>query len=135
MNLVVIESPYAGGVEENVKYARRAMADSLARGEAPFASHLLYTQVGILDDLVVEQRALGIKAGFAWAAAAPVRRFYVDRGWSRGMQGGMAEARRLGQRVEICKLDESTSIPKMLTGCDGCGNTFHVVPPHCPPST
>lgn len=42
MRLVVVESPYAGDVKRNEEYARRAMADCLARGEAPFASHLLW---------------------------------------------------------------------------------------------
>lgn len=42
MKLVVVESPYAGDVERNLRYLRAAMADCLARGEAPFASHGLY---------------------------------------------------------------------------------------------
>ena len=50
MRLVIVESPYAGDIETNVKYARRCVKDSLMRGEAPIASHLLYTQEGILDD-------------------------------------------------------------------------------------
>ena len=44
---VILESPYAGDIERNVKYARMAVRDSLSRGEAPIASHLLYTQEGI----------------------------------------------------------------------------------------
>ena len=40
---VIIESPYTGDVERNLEYARRCMRDSIKRGEAPFASHLLYT--------------------------------------------------------------------------------------------
>ena len=39
MRLVVVESPYAGDVEANLAYLRRAMRDCLLRGEAPFASH------------------------------------------------------------------------------------------------
>lgn len=64
--LVIVESPYAGDVDANVTYARRALRDCLERGEAPIASHLLYTQPGVLDDTVPEQRALGIAAGLAW---------------------------------------------------------------------
>lgn len=88
--LVIIESPYAGDVEANVAYARRAVRDSLDRGECPIASHLLYTQPGILDDLVPEQRALGIAAGLAWRAVADRAVFYVDRGWSTGMKTARA---------------------------------------------
>lgn len=85
IKLVVVESPYAGDVEANVAYARRALADSLARQEAPIASHLLYTQPGVLDDDKPEERALGIEAGLVWAARSDLTVFYTDRGWSRGM--------------------------------------------------
>jgi len=44
-------------VEENLKYLRRCMVDCLKRGEAPYASHGLYTQEGVLDDTVSEERA------------------------------------------------------------------------------
>lgn len=85
MKLVIIESPYAGEVELNIEYARACMKDSLLRGEAPIASHLLYTQPGILDDLVPEERLQGINAGFAWCRVADYAVFYTDRGWSKGM--------------------------------------------------
>lgn len=86
MRLVIIESPYAGDVERNVAYARACMADSLSRGEAPIASHLLYTQPGILDDSKPDERALGIAAGLAWKRVADDHVFYLDLGWSRGMR-------------------------------------------------
>lgn len=80
-----MESPYAGDVETNVVYARAAMRDSLNRGEAPIASHLLYTQPGILRDEVPEERQWGIDAGLAWREVADKAVFYIDRGWSSGM--------------------------------------------------
>lgn len=83
--LVIIESPYAGEVAANVAYARAAMRDSLDRGEHPLASHLLYTQPGILDDENPEERAREIAAGLAWRKAGAKAVFYVDRGWSSGM--------------------------------------------------
>lgn len=85
MKRVIIESPYAGDVEANVAYARSAMRDSLNRGEAPIASHLLYTQPGILRDDMPDERQHGIDAGLAWRAVAELAVFYVDRGWSSGM--------------------------------------------------
>ncbi|WP_277969286.1 hypothetical protein [Sphingomonas echinoides] len=103
MRLVILESPYAGDVERNVAYARACLADSLARGEAPIASHLLYTQPGVLNDESADERALGIAAGLAWKSVADAQVFYVDLGWSKGMSaaaGGRAfetiECRRLG---------------------------------------
>jgi hypothetical protein len=92
--LVIIESPYAGAIEENVAYARCAMRDSLTRGEYPIASHLLYTQPGILRDEVADERKLGIDAGLAWRKVAQKAVFYVDRGWS----GGMLAAREIYER-------------------------------------
>jgi hypothetical protein len=83
MRKVVIESPYAGDVERNVKYACEAMKDCLQRGEAPIASHLLYTRV--LDDLVPAQRKLGITSGLVWGSTADCIVFYTDHGWSDGM--------------------------------------------------
>lgn len=101
MQLVVVESPYAGDVERNLKYARACMRDCLIRGEAPIASHLLYTQSGILDDNDPEQRKQGIEAGFAWAAHAERRMFYVDLGWSRGMKVAFDKYRAEGSKHYI----------------------------------
>lgn len=85
MKRVIIESPYAGDIAANVEYARRCVRDSVLRGEAPIASHLLFTQLGILRDDVAEERALGIAAGLAWSLVADLHAFYIDRGFSRGM--------------------------------------------------
>lgn len=98
---VILESPYAGDVEENVKYARSCIRDSLSRGEAPIASHLLYTQPGILDDNVPEERQWGIDAGLAWGKGADKTVVYTDRGISRGMQYGIAAAEKDGRPVEF----------------------------------
>ena len=101
MKLVVIESPYAGEVERNVRYARAAMADSLRRGEYPLASHLLYTQPGVLDDLDPAQRSLGIEAGLAWGRLADLVAVYQDLGLSRGMTFGINRARAEGRPIEF----------------------------------
>lgn len=85
MRRVIVESPYAGEIERNVAYARRAMRDCLERGEAPLASHLLYIQPGILRDEIEEERQWGIEAGLVWREVAEAGVFYVDHGWSKGM--------------------------------------------------
>lgn len=101
MKLVIVESPYAGEVETNVRYARAAMADCLRRGEAPYASHLLLTQPGILDDTIPDERALGIEAGLTWGKCADLSAIYIDRGVSRGMLQGIERAQKEGRRIEI----------------------------------
>ena len=100
MRRVVIESPYAGNIEANVAYARRCMADSLRRGEAPIASHLLYTQPGILDDEIPAERLRGIEAGFAWNELADATVVYTDLGITAGMSKGIEHAKLARRPVE-----------------------------------
>lgn len=103
---VLLESPYGSPSAavrfENVRYARAAMRDCLARGEAPFASHLLYTQV--LDDADREQRQQGIEAGLEIGRHAVATVAYVDRGISFGMRLGIARAEEQGRKVEFRRL-------------------------------
>ena len=105
LRLVILESPYAGNVTANVAYARKALADSLARGEAPIASHLLYTQPGVLNDTNPVERALGMAAGLAWSAVAVGAVFYVNFGWSRGMKAARAHYGAIGLPIEERRLD------------------------------
>ncbi len=105
MRLVIIESPYSGDIVTNVKYARACMKDALRRGEAPYASHLLYTQEGALNDLDLAERALGIEAGLAWGARADATVVYTDLGISLGMQLGIEHADSVGRTVEYRTLD------------------------------
>jgi len=115
MPRVIVESPYAPGpcpegtdkarwdharLMEHLRYLRAAMADCLARGEAPFASHGLYTQPGVLRDDVPVERARGIEAGLAWGRAADRTVVYTDLGISKGMQYGIERADAEGRPVE-----------------------------------
>lgn len=102
---VVIESPLGAEtreqIEENKVYARRALLDSLMRGEAPYASHLLYDQVGVLDDRLPSHRTMGMTAGFKWGEMAELVAIYADNGISPGMQIGINRYRHLGIPTEI----------------------------------
>ena len=98
MKRVIIESPYAGDIKRNIKYARKCLLDSLQRGEAPIASYLLYTQV--LDDTIPEQRTLGIDAGLEWLKSAEKHVFYIDYGYSDGMARAMQRALRNNIEIE-----------------------------------
>lgn len=105
---VVIESPYAGDTEEaierNVTYLRRCLRDSLQRGEAPFASHGLYTQRGVLNDRDRSERALGIRAGFSWRCCAEKTVVYTDLGITDGMRAGIEHAHATSCPVEYREL-------------------------------
>lgn len=100
LRFVIVESPYAGNVERNVKYARAALRDCLMRGEAPFASHLLYTQPGVLRDGVPKERARGVEVGLDIASRADATVVYADLGISPGMAQGIAHAEKLGRPIE-----------------------------------
>jgi|SRR5882724_3950532 len=103
MRRVILESPYAGNWLQrwaNIRYARKCVRDAIQRGEAPIASHLLYTQRGILDDTNPAERQLGIDAGLAWKAVAEASVVYADLGISKGMEYGIAAASRAGLPIE-----------------------------------
>lgn len=98
--LVIVESPYAGNITVNERYARAAVRDCLERGECPIASHLLFTQPGILREDVAEDRGRGVMAGLEWYRVADLCALYTDRGISPGMRQAMAYARDHGVRIE-----------------------------------
>ena len=104
MQRVILESPYAGDIEKNTTYAKECMRDSVRRGEAPFASHLLYTQSGVLDDSIAEERTLGIEAGLVWGDVAEKTVVYEDLGISAGMKLGIERAKKAGRLVEYRKI-------------------------------
>jgi hypothetical protein len=109
---VIVESPYAGNVFrrwENRRFARACVRDCILRDEAPFASHLLYTQV--LHDGKRLERELGIAAGFEWMVVADICAVYVDRGISPGMADGIKAADAAGVRVEYRALNPAHQLP------------------------
>jgi len=101
---VILESPYGAddeeGIKRNVEYARACVRDSLLRFEAPIASHLLYTQPGILKDEIPAERNMGISAGLAWRHVADATVVYTDFGISPGMEHGIRLAKEAGIPVE-----------------------------------
>ena len=113
---VIVESPFAGkgstpeekkaDEQRNLEYLRACMHDCFLRGEAPFASHGLYTQPGVLDDNVPEERKLGIEAGLVWGEHAEYTVLYIDLGISTGMKYGIENANKKGRKVVIRSLPE-----------------------------
>lgn len=133
MNRVVIESPFAGNIltrYRNRIYARRCLHDSLVQGEAPIASHILYTLV--LNDCVPEERQIGIAAGHAWINFADLLAVYIDYGISRGMEAGMRVAKIYGIPIEYRWLFSRAPRTLLLrlgaTGLPECGRRLHEPP-------
>jgi hypothetical protein len=106
MRCVVIESPFAGDWEKNLTYLRACMKDCLMRGDAPYASHALYTQEGVLDDDVPEERRMGMEAGFAMNLRMDATVVYNDLGISGGMKEGILRASQEGRPVEVKSLED-----------------------------
>lgn len=109
LRFVDIESPYSAPTEaeikRNIRYARAAVRDCLLRGETPYASHLFFTQTGILDDNVAEDRTLGINAGkHIIQKLGAMTVVYVDLGISKGMEFGITLAEKDGRTIEIRSL-------------------------------
>lgn len=124
MKRVILESPFAEEIERNIRYARLCLRDCLKRGEAPIASHLLYTQPEVLNDALPEERQLGIEAGLAWGSLAEATVVYTDFGLSRGMLYGIERAQKEGRPVEYRYLPMETvmALAKKfaMAICDGC---------------
>jgi hypothetical protein len=117
IRLVILESLYAGDVMNNVAYARACVRNSLLRGEAPIASHLLYTQPGILADGVAAERTLGIASCLAWGRVAEATVAYIDLGVSPGMQAGIDAAIEAGRPVETRLLSpEELMFVRLMSG-------------------
>jgi hypothetical protein len=107
IKLVVLESPYAGDVERNLRYGRLCVKDSLMRDESPIASHLLYTQEGVLDDTRPLERRIGIRMGWEWLRVCDYVVAYTDYGITGGIQGGIDLALKLGKQIEFRKITET----------------------------
>lgn len=98
---VILESPFDGPnpaiIGRNKGYARMAARDSICNHlEAPFISHLLYTQEWLLDDKIISERLTGMIAAREWYRFAKRIVVYEDFGISLGMEEGIRLGRELG---------------------------------------
>lgn len=102
MKTVAIESPWRAATLyeqlRNRRYILDCVSDCLRRGESPYASHLMLTEV--LDDADEAQRNTGLWAGFEWSRKAEARVVYTDLGVSAGMELGIKHAADIDQVTE-----------------------------------
>lgn len=98
MNVVIIESPYSGDIERNIRYAQEAMTDSRKRGEIPIVPHLLWTQHHLAPNYFVHDndpkyevcgRETSINHIKELRRRADKVVFYIDYGYSSGMEIGL----------------------------------------------
>ncbi len=107
MRTVVVESPFKATAERSQEqhelYLEHAMADCVARGESPYASHHYLTKV--FDDSDPVERAKGLKAGWAIGDKLDACVVYSDLSVSPGMSQSIDHYRGLGKSVEWRRLD------------------------------
>lgn len=108
--VVLIESPYSAPSQEliqrNVEYAYACATDSYAtRGEAPIVPHLLLTQLP-RGQFVGDEKPVLRGREFALECCRELRKkadlvaFYLDHGWSSGMERAREEALKDGIACE-----------------------------------
>jgi len=92
---VVVESPFAGNIVVHRIYAKLCLRDCIVnRGEAPYASHLLYPSTLVLNDNDQQERKLGLIASSVWRRLSSKVVFYVDLGISPGMKEAVADCEK-----------------------------------------
>lgn len=104
---ILVESPFAGEVEENLAYAQKCMRhvflSSYHAAQIPIASHCFFTLA--LDDRNPAERSIGMKAGFAMRSLASEVHVYLDRGLSDGMVYGIRGAIEAGKPIKLWAFD------------------------------
>lgn len=100
--LVIIESPYSNDdltmVNRHTLYAKQCLKDSFKRGEAPFSSHILYSDA--LNYRVRIDKDIGLISHVSWIAVCDLVAVYVDFGLSEGMQLAVNVAKIKHKRIE-----------------------------------
>jgi hypothetical protein len=108
MKLIYVASPYAGDIEQNTEFARKACRHVMSEGHAFFAPHLLYPQ--LLDDSKPQERQAGLDMGLAMLPRYDELWCYGDR-ISFGMHLEIEEAVRLGIPVRrVMELENGFAI-------------------------
>lgn len=102
MRRVIVESPFKGDEKLNGAYLVACLWDSIGRFEAPYASHLFFTQ--FMDDSNDAERALGIRLGLEIGRMFDLTAAYVDFGISDGMRIGIERAMGIHRPVEQRRL-------------------------------
>lgn len=113
IGLTIIATPYSAPTQalkaRNIAYARFCLMHSIDKGEIPFASHLLYTQV--LNDDQPSERALGVKLSKAFFYNAKRLAVYEDLGRSPGMTEEIVLAKSLDLPIVYRRLSGAKGFP------------------------
>jgi hypothetical protein len=111
MKLIAVESPYGSDdwqeIAENIHYLRACMHYVHLQGNAPYASHAISTQPGVLDDSDKGpggERETGIFGGQAIADRMDEKWVFMDKGMTTGMEYGYKRSGEINQPILIKEL-------------------------------
>ncbi len=136
MSVVMIESPYSGDIDRNIRYLALCGFDAgVLHDECAYASHGWMTQhpqakgFFVSDyekkwDVLTRDQAIGISQRMRKRADKTV--FYTDLGWSSGMKAAKAYCEQNGLPFEERTVDIS-KLSKKITFCseDFCNAIIH----------
>ena len=91
MKLIYVASPYAGDIEKNTEFAKRACRHAMGEGHVFFAPHLLYPQ--LLDDSNPQERQAGLDMGLVMLTTCDELWCFGER-ISQGMMAEIEEAHK-----------------------------------------
>lgn len=109
--IILLESPYLhehpiDGEEYSI-YLSRCLRDSLKRGEAPIATHAMYTRPGVLN-LSIGEATLATLASDDLAELIPITVAYTDYGITEKMDLGLDRAGRWKHTIEYREIGKNT---------------------------
>lgn len=81
------------------RYAKRAVKDSLNRGEAPLASHIFYYEF-FNNNLIQTERDMGFISQVSWIQNADLIVVYIDFGITQAMKAALDVAKLKNKRIE-----------------------------------
>lgn len=108
MKLIYVASPYAGDIERNVEFAKRACRYVMEQGHAFFAPHLLYPQ--ILDDSNPTERETGLKLGHHMLERCDEIWVFGNKITS-GMEAEIERAKQLGIPIRYVSAEQIFGAP------------------------
>jgi hypothetical protein len=129
MSVIMIESPYSGDIDRNIRYLALCSFDaSVLYDECPYASHACMTQHPRKKDFFVSDydkkwdvltRDQAIHMSQRMRSRCDKTVFYADLGWSSGMKAAReycikyklpyeerwVNVNKLSEKIEFCSID------------------------------
>lgn len=90
--------------QRQLKYAQKAMIDSIHRQEAPFSGILLYPQ--IMNERIKMEKDIGLLCHMSWIPHADFVAVYTDMGMTDSMQAALNIASMKTKRIEYRSLGQ-----------------------------